>query len=154
MPSRNRCIGADYFWLYYCKQQDKAKYPKLSYKQYRNIFNDIFLEYRELLLSNYILYFPYRIGYIQLFDITHKPKIGKKGKLIDLPPIDWKSTKELWELDEEAKNNKQLLRFTESRYTVAKFIYHKKVAYKNIGIYKFQINRSLKQYIKSRKDEK
>lgn len=154
MSPRIRCIGADYFWLYYCKQKDKTKYPNLTYKEYKSIYNDIFLEYREMLLNSYILYFPYRIGYMQLIDIVHKPKIGKKGKLIDLPPVDWKSTKELWEIDEEAKHNKRLLRFTKNKYTVVKFQYHKKITYKNIGIYAFQVNRSLKQYIKSRKDEK
>lgn len=80
------------------------------------------------------------------------PKI-KDGKLINKTPIDWKSTKELWESDPEAKEKKIILRYLNNH--TSKYIFRIKMLkygkhYKNKSYYKFKPARSFQRNLAKR----
>ena len=99
--------GINDYYKYYNKNSnksvDKSKFSKIISEFNKEIVNLIInenLEYRPTKLQ-----FTFCIRKIKVV-----PRI-KDGKLINTSPIDWKSTKELWASNEEAKEKKLLLRF-------------------------------------------
>ena len=62
-------------------------------------------------------------------------------------PIDWDRTLKLWYEDEEAYNNKTLVKVEEKE--IFKVYYNKQLAnYQNMTFYSFNINRDLKRRLK------
>ena len=53
---------------------------------------------------------PSSMGILYVFGRKQVIKMGEDGKARGLAP-DWKSTKELWEKDSEAKKNKTIIKF-------------------------------------------
>lgn len=71
----------------------------------------------------------------------------ENGKLINNLPIDWDKTLSLWEQDEEAYNNRQLVKIQEKE--VFRVYYDKsKANYNNKIFYQFLSNRNIKQRLK------
>lgn len=91
---------------------------------------------------------PNRMGRLELK--KHKPFIGyKKDKLIVNLSIDWDATLKLWYEDEEAYNNKTLVKIPERE--IFKFYYNKYEAnYTNKSFFEITINRDIKKTIKNR----
>ncbi len=80
------------------------------------------------------------------------PRI-KNNKLINTTPIDWKSTKELWEDNEQAKQNKTIIRFLNNH--TSKFIFRIKALksgnyYLNKKLYRFKACRSFQRLLAKR----
>lgn len=86
--------------------------------------------------------FPEKMGKLELWKYQSKAYFHN-GKLNITYPIDWNSTKQLWEQDEEAKKNKTLIRFD------SKWVYHVKyinimATYENKVFYLFTLNNFIK----------
>lgn len=89
---------------------------------------------------------PYRMGTLEVR--KRKPKIELiDGSLKTTLPIDWKATHQLWYEDEEAKQNKILIRRNEN--WVFRIRYNKTYAlYNNKDFYSFAVNRGIKLKLK------
>lgn len=70
--------------------------------------------------------FPLKMGALKLIKLDYLSKIQEDGSFVTLRPIDWKSTHELWEEDEEAYNERLLVRVKDSS--------HYKVWYDKFGV--------------------
>jgi hypothetical protein len=136
----------------YYKQYIKEN-PKISKTLYNNIISDFNEGIRDLIINEGLTYqFPYTN--FQLFIKKHKrrPRIVN-GKLINSIPINWKATKELWEKDEEAKEKKILIRFTNYHTFGYVFRILFKKFYSNVknkSLYKFKNNRKLQRELSKR----
>lgn len=94
---------------------------------------------------------PFRLGYLRIKKYKTKFKIDKDGNLKTsyLKP-DWKATKELWEKNEEAKENKKIVYHT-NRHTSGfyyKWFWDKRVCnIKNSSVYSLVMTRGNKRMI-------
>ena len=102
----------------------------------------------ELINGNDII-FPNRIGKLELRKRNSLPVIDKKGNIKVTYAIDWDSTLKLWYDDEEAFNNKTLVKFSEK--SIFRVKYNKSTAnYENKSFMEFQVNRSIKTRLKQK----
>lgn len=81
------------------KPMEKSEYLELA-NEFMKFISQELLETGEIIL-------PLRLGKVQILGKKLKPKF-EDGVIKGLAP-DWVSTKKLWEEDEEAKKNKQLV---------------------------------------------
>lgn len=98
------------------------------------------------LINGQELVFPAGMGKLEL----RKRKNGVSivdGKLKIGYPIDWGETLRLWFEDEEARNNKTLLR-DESPFCYRVYYNKKDADYQNQSFYQFTLNRKIKQGLK------
>lgn len=90
------------------------------------------------------VYFPSRMGKLELRKFEVAPRIKKNGKLYIPYSIDWQSTLELWFEDEEARNSKTLIRRADS---IKYVLWYNKydATYQNKWFYEFELNRFAKR---------
>lgn len=102
----------------------------------------------ELVNGNDVI-FPNRMGKLELRKRNALPIIDKNGSLKVTYAIDWDSTLKLWYNDEEAFNNKTLVKLPERNIFRVK--YNKDIAnYENKSFMEFQINRDIKTRLKQK----
>ena len=102
----------------------------------------------ELINGNDII-FPNRMGKLELRKRNSLPVIDKKGNIKVTYAIDWDSTLKLWYDDEEAFNNKTLVKFPEK--SIFRVKYNKSTAnYENKSFMEFQVNRNIKTRLKQK----
>lgn len=123
------------FYKYYKSQYMKVKKRLikkdnifyLTYSQYIQIIERFNILLRDkMLYESKEVHLPMKMG--DLCIKKHKPKIKiKNNKLINLPPVNWKETNELWANDEDAYNKKRLIRYTNehSKGYIAKVVWNK-----------------------------
>ena len=103
----------------------------------------------EELVNGNDITFPNRMGKLELRKRNSLPVIDKNGSLKVTYAIDWDSTLKLWYDDEEAFNNKTLVRIPEKNIFRVK--YNKDTAnYENKSFMEFQINRDIKTRLKQK----
>jgi len=125
----------------------------ISNKKFYDVIADFNREIVNLIIEENLDYqLPYLGSSISITKIKQVPKI-KDGKLINNSPIDWVATNKLWNDDEEAKEKKLLVRF--SNYHTSKYIfkiYFKKYIYsfKNKKYFKFKSIRSFSRLLGKR----
>ena len=103
----------------------------------------------EELVNGNDITFPNRMGKLELRKRNSLPVIDKNGSLKVTYAIDWDSTLKLWYDDEEAFNNKTLVRLPERNIFRVK--YNKDSAnYENKSFMEFQINRDIKTRLKQK----
>ena len=89
------------------------------------------------------------MGKLELRKRNSLPIIDKKGNIKVTYAIDWDSTLKLWYDDEEAFNNKTLVKFPEK--SIFRVKYNKSTAnYENKSFMEFQVNRSIKTRLKQK----
>ena len=102
----------------------------------------------ELINGNDII-FPNRMGKLELRKRNSLPIIDKNGNLKVTYAIDWDNTLKLWYEDEEAFNNKTLVRLPERN--IFRIKYNKNTAnYNNKSFMEFQVNRNIKVRLKQK----
>lgn len=102
----------------------------------------------ELVNGNDII-FPNRMGKLELRKRNSLPVIDKNRSLKVTYAIDWDNTLKLWYNDEEAFNNKTLVKLPERNIFRVK--YNKDTAnYENKSFMEFQINRDIKTRLKQK----
>lgn len=97
-------FGIHDYWKYYC-----ANSKQIPFKQYKEILYYI-LEQYALQISDHAMdfTFPYKLGTLKVR--KHSMIIKFDGDdLVIKQPVDYKATKELWKVDEEARKNKQVV---------------------------------------------
>ena len=102
----------------------------------------------ELINGNDVI-FPNRMGKLELRKRNALPIIDKNGNLKVTYAIDWDSTLKLWYEDEEAFNNKTLVRLPERN--IFRIKYNKNTAnYNNKSFMEFQVNINIKVRLKQK----
>ena len=102
----------------------------------------------ELINGNDVI-FPNRMGKLELRKRNSLPIIDKNGNLKVTYAIDWDNTLKLWYEDEEAFNNKTLVRLQERN--IFRIKYNKNTAnYNNKSFMEFQVNRNIKVRLKQK----
>ena len=103
----------------------------------------------EELVNGNDITFPNRMGKLELRKRNSLPVIDKNGSLKVTYAIDWDSTLKLWYDDEEAFNNKTLVKIPERNIFRVK--YNKDTAnYENTSFMEFQVNRDIKTRLKQK----
>ena len=103
----------------------------------------------EELVNGNDITFPNRMGKLELRKRNSLPVIDKNGNLKVTYAIDWDSTLKLWYDDEEAFNNKTLVKIPERNIFRVK--YNKDTAnYNNKSFMEFQVNRDIKTRLKQK----
>lgn len=118
---------------------------------YSNILSDFHEELsNEIIFNNFEFKLPFRLGVLCLRKFKPKLKIVN-NKLINHNPPDFKATKELWEKDEEARENKVLVRHLNKHSNGFIFImklYKATSNFKNKSLFSFESTRFIKKKIK------
>lgn len=137
----NASIGLQQAYEYYKKNYNN-KY-NLTKREYSVIFREVAerLMFR-IIFENFELKLPHDVGSILIKKTKIKIQFNEDGTLCHKGlRADWKSTKDLWAADEDAKNKKQIVyHFNEhtDRYNL-KFAYDKRTSkMKNQSAYKFK----------------
>lgn len=101
------------------------------------------------LINGHEVTFPKRMGRLEIRKNDSKIRLGVKGDVITNLPIDWDKTLKLWFEDEEAYQNKTLVKVEEKE--IFKVYYNRGLAnYNNKSYYEFNVNRDLKKRLKQR----
>lgn len=132
-----------YYIEHNCKDKESLFYiSKKDYTDFLKLFFDEFID--EVLYSNTEMSLPFHTGCITVRKYEQRIKI-KDGKVISHLPVNWDATLKLWDVDEEAKENKQLVRFINKNNLIYKFVYIKSRAkFKNKYFYWFKPTRTNK----------
>lgn len=142
---------------------DYYKYYKNKYKnhvsstKYNKIISDFNNEIINLILNENIEYYMNHLHLvIGVRKVKRKPRIVN-GKLHNTVPIDWKTTNQLWKDDEEAKEKKILVRFSNSHtsgYIFSINLIKVGLGFQNKKYYKFKASRKFARNLSERiKDE-
>lgn len=118
----------------------------INISQYVQIINHFMKFLSSKLLSTGEINIPERLGKLSIFGKKVNVRI-EDGEIKGLAP-DWVKTKQLWESDEEAKNNKQLVyHFNEETNGIRyKFAWSKnRVLVSNKTLYNLRMTRSNKR---------
>lgn len=103
----------------------------------------------EDLINGNDVIFPNRMGKLELRKRNALPIIDKNGNLKVTYAIDWDNTLKLWYEDEEAFNNKTLVKLPERN--IFRIKYNKNTAnYNNKSFMEFQVNRNIKVRLKQK----
>lgn len=142
----NNSYGAKdaYRWCIKHKMIDKS----ISEKTFRIIINAFNQSLQDQLLKGGDINLPERMGRIEVRKYDTHINL-KDGKIITNLAIDWDKTLRLWYEDEEAYNNRTLVRCeTAEKF---KFIYNKgKAWYNNKTFYEFTPTRDFKRKLKDK----
>lgn len=132
--------------------RDSYKYYKeftnnpVDISKYCKVANEFMKFLSQELLDTGEITLPQRLGKIQILGKKVKVKT-ENGEIKGLAP-DWKSTKELWDRDEEARENKQLVyHFNEQTNGVRyKYYWNKsRVLVTNKGLFRLKMSRTNKR---------
>lgn len=135
----------DYYRNYMRIRPKKDKY-KLTSSQFYEIFRTLNIRFAEVLAEGEPIKFPHGMGKVEVLKYQADPKLNKEGELVFKVPIDWGSTLKLWYEDEEAKQEKLLIKSNKRK--LLHFYYNKsKCFFNNKSVMKFSINRDLKMKI-------
>ena len=132
--------------IYNIIKHNKQDINNISLPQFRIIIRTINKILAEHLSKGEDIQLPCYRGTLELR--KNKPYIKIKDNKIktDLP-INWDKTLQLWEQNQEAYNNRQLIRQEEKE--IFKFKYNKRNArYNNQCFFDFQVNREIKKKLK------
>ena len=149
----NKRVKKDYgmsdYYNYYLKNSNNP--------QSKSKFNKIVSEFNEgvvdLIINESIEFKPTKLQFTFCIRKTKRvPKI-KEGKLVNTSPIDWKTTKELWESDAETKEKKIVIKF--SNHHTSKHVFRIKALkfgymYKNKKLFRFKACRSFQRMLAKR----
>ena len=128
---KNCKIHRSYWTIDYYRNYKKNG-GRLTDSEFRKVIQEINLILKDNFLNGKDVIFPYGLGRLELRKKENKVSIVD-GKLKTNRPIDWNETLKLWEVDEEARENKTLVRCEEKyqyaiRYScVGNDFIHKKV---------------------------
>lgn len=140
--TRTNNIKVDFGMSDYYKYYSQHSEQPVDAKTFNKIVSDFNKE-----ITNAMIYqnLEFKPRFVQLTLCIRKskrvPRIDDNGKLINTMPIDYKSTKELWAKDPDAKDKKIVLRYLNNH--TGKYVFRIKAiktgfAYSNKKYYKFK----------------
>lgn len=108
-------VGDNATWLLYKRIRESLAeelgYP-MPYKTWRAILDNMGKALWEELFTTGSVTLPFRLVSFTITKYMPRSTI-QNGKLSVCRPVDWKATRELWENDEEARENRTILRRTD-----------------------------------------
>ncbi len=140
-------LGVYNGYKFYRKNKPKDRKYILSESQYFAIIRQL----NNLLVDDIVrgneVKLPCRMGTIEIRKYEKSVKVGEDGKVITNLPIDWDNTLKLWYEDEDAYNNRTLIRLEEKE--IYKILYNKENAnFNNRSFYEFVFNKDLRLRLK------
>lgn len=133
---------------FYRKIRPKEHKYVLTESQYFSIIRKVNKLLGESLINGEDVTLPYRLGSIEIRKYGAKITIDSKGVRTNLP-IDWDKTLKLWYEDQEAFENRTLIKVEEEE--IFKIYYNKELAnYNNKSFYEFKFNKDLKIRLKQK----
>ena len=136
-------------YKYYRKNKPSDRKYILTESQYFAITRRVNNLLADNLIKGEEIYFPHRMGRLEIRKGTGGVKLNTKGELVTHLPIDWDRTLKLWHDDEESYNNRTLVRVEEKE--IFKIYYNRGQAnYNNKNFYEFSVNRVIKQRLKEK----
>jgi len=137
---------------YYKYYKSKVKDPVDNHK-FHKVISEFNSKIVDLIINEGLEFTP--VGLHFNFCVRKTKRIAriKDNKLINTAPIDWKATKDLWENDSAAKDNKILLRFLNNH--TSKHIFRIRATkvgqkYRNKKLYRFKACRSFQRLLAKR----
>jgi len=150
--------------------QDVYKHYKKEFEGQLTLktFNDIWVDYiyagtelskekkikgilYKMIFENYEVIFPFRMGTLRIKKKKIKVKLNKEGKVdYKRMAIDWDETRKMWKEDPIAKQNKNLLFYTNMHsqgYRMSWFWNKKDCLFKNMSYYIINMNRTIDRYL-------
>ena len=118
----------------------------LTETQFSLILKEILKECGNLLLQSKDVYFPQRMGSLQVRKFKKNVRVVD-GKLKINLPVDWNETLKLWYSDESSKRKKKLIR-CDNPWIFRIFYSRKNSNYNNKTFFTFRANRNLKMALK------
>lgn len=119
-----------------------------TYIDYANEFNKFLAE---KVIEGYEITLPARLGTLSIIGKKQKIKVDENGKIFGLAP-DWVKTKELWDNNPKAKEEKKLLYHTNNHTdnTIYKFLWSKnRILITNKILYSLRMTRDNKRKVYS-----
>ena len=119
-----------------------------TYIDYANEFNKFLAE---KVIEGYEITLPARLGTLSIIGKKQKIKVDENGKIFGLAP-DWVKTKELWDNNPKAKEEKKLLYHTNNHTdnTIYKFLWSKnRILITNKILYSLRMTRDNKRKVHS-----
>ena len=121
---------------------NKSSKYYMNIQTYNKLLDTLNIALRDLIINeSFEFNIPYRLGVLAIKKSKPEPYIDENGNVVNILPVDWKSTLELWEEDEDSKNRKILVRHLNAhtqgyvvkwKYDIKKANYTFKSAYKFI----------------------
>lgn len=88
----------------------KAVEKKVTVEVYTSVFSDFMKYFLDRVLQGEEMKLPERFGTLRVEGKKKEPILNEDGKITNMP-VDWKSTKELWARNPEAKEKKKVVFF-------------------------------------------
>lgn len=143
-------FGMKDYYLFYKSQNEDTAVSKLVYNK---IISEANQQILNLILDEGL---EYKVPHLGTSLIIRKDKRVPRivdGKVINPTPVDWVTTKKLWEKDADAKEKKILVKYLNHHTSGYVFrIYMKKFgsSFKNRTVYKFEASRKFKRALSAR----
>lgn len=133
-------------YKYYRKNKPRDKKYVLTESQYFAIIRKTNQLLANEIVNQRDIVFPYSMGRLEVRKTIPTVKI-KNGKVISSYPIDWDQTLKLWYEDQEARENKIIVKKRENE--VFRLNYNRsKANYTNKNYFEFKVTRALKLALK------
>ena len=146
-------INVDYGLRDYYKYYNKNTKQAVDSKLFNKIISEFNKNIVELIIEKDLEFTPIMLQFtFCVRKIKKVPKI-ENGKLVNNNPIDWKTTKELWESDNETKEKKIIIKYSNNH--TSKYVFRIKAlktgfTYKNKQLYRFKACRSFQRMLAKR----
>ena len=147
---RNHLVKSDYglrdYHRHFSKHNKDIEVSRADYGNIIREFNSHSRDRMSMKGAGFII--PCRLGRIELRKSKTEVKIGNDGEIINNLPTNWKATRELWAVNDKAKEAKIKIRFTNEHtdgYTFKVSYLRSKAIFKNKSVYKMRFNRDLKR---------
>lgn len=119
----------------------------------RGVFGKVISEYNSFLRNGIStkgrdIILPKKMGRIELRKSKREVEIDAEGNIVNKLPVNWGETRKLWAENEQAKEKKIKIRFTNDHtdsYTFRVTFIRSKANFKNKSIYSIRFNRQLKR---------
>lgn len=146
-------INADFGMNDYYKYYKSYSKNPVTKDKFHKIVGDFNKKITNLIINEGIEYKPIKIQFTFCVRKSLRRVYIKDNKLVNTTPIDWKSTKDLWENDEDARQNKTILRHLNNH--TSKYIFQIKATkfgnrYSNKKLYRFKPCRSFQRDLAKR----
>ena len=145
-------FGKKKFFNYYRQHRTQEHKYVLTEKEFYKVVNAVTEEFILELFKGVDIMLPHKMGTVRIAKYTPKAYYDRNGKMKNSYSIDWNKTVKLWYDDEEAYNNKTLIRILSKNNYVPTYI-KKDAFYANSYYFEMMFNRGfkrrLREYIKA-----
>jgi len=141
-------FGSGDYYKYFVKSTGHKEITRVLFGEIMREFNDHVRNRISTKGAEYTM--PSKTGKIELRKSKKEVKIDDDGNIVNNLPINWKASRELWDSNENAKEKKTKIRYTNEHtegHTFRIFYRRSKANFKNKTIYKMRFNRTMKRQL-------